>query len=144
MATAANFDQERSELQSVLASGIFDRAPSLAQLLTYVCSRYFEGESEQIKEYSIGVEALGRGAEFDPKRDSIVRVEAHRLRKRLRDYYCKEGIGHAVHIVIPPGHYTPKFLPREELAPANVTGAAAPVSIEAAPPEQTSLEMKQL
>src|SRR5947207_13959707 len=113
MATAANFDQERSELQSVLASGIFDRAPSLAQLLTYVCSKYFEGESEQIKEYSIGVEALGRGAEFDPKRDSIVRVEAHRLRKRLRDYYCKEGIGHAVHIVIPPGHYTPKFLPRE-------------------------------
>src|SRR5262245_64797762 len=107
MPSTAEFEQERSELESVLNSGIFDRAPRLAQVITYVCSKYFDGEAERIKEYNIGVEALGRGVEFDPKKDSIVRVEAHRLRKRLRDYYAKEAITHAVQIVIPPGHYMP-------------------------------------
>jgi hypothetical protein len=132
MRSAAEFAQERTELQSVLDSGLFDRAPSLAQLLTYICSRYFDGEGEQIKEYNIAVEALGRPPDFDPKRDSIVRVEAYRLRKRLRDYYASEGIQHAVHIVVPPGHYTPKFLVRQELAPANNSGAAH-VRVETVP-----------
>jgi len=50
MPAAANFEQERLELESLLASGIFDRAPALAQLLAYVCSKYFEGQAEQIKE----------------------------------------------------------------------------------------------
>jgi hypothetical protein len=118
MPAAAKFEQERSELESVLASGVFDRAPSLAQVLTYVCSKYFEGEAGQIKEYNIAVEALGRAPEFDPKRDSIVRVEAHRLRKRLREYYQNGGAGHAVQIVIPPGHYTPKFVTSEALVAA--------------------------
>jgi hypothetical protein len=131
MLAAAKLEQERSELESVLASGIFDRAPSLAQLLTYVCSRYFEGETEVIKEYNIAVEALGRAPEFDPKRDSIVRVEAHRLRKRLHEYYAKEGSGHAVQIVIPSGHYTPKFVIPGALLPA-VAGEEAAVARQAA------------
>ncbi|HWC96608.1 MAG TPA: malectin domain-containing carbohydrate-binding protein [Candidatus Sulfopaludibacter sp.] len=75
-----------------------------------MCARYFEGAGEQIKEYNIAVEALGRPAEFDQKRDSIVRVEAHRLRKRLRDYYEAEGAGHPVRIEIPSGQYAPQFL----------------------------------
>ena len=85
METSADFAQERNELERVLSSGIFHRAPNLALLLTYVCSRYFEGAGDQIKEYNIAVDALGRPADFDQKRDSIVRVEAHRLRKRLRE-----------------------------------------------------------
>jgi len=82
MHTVADFAQERRELEAVLASGIFHRAPNLAQLLTYVCAKYFEGSGEHIKEYNIAVDALGRPSDFDQKRDSIVRVEAHRLRKR--------------------------------------------------------------
>ena len=118
MSTTIRFEPERSELRAVLESGIFDRAANLSHLLNYVCSRYFEGEAEQIKEYNIALEAFGRSQDFDPKRDSIVRVEAHRLRKRLRDYYANEGANHAIHIVIPAGHYTPKFLIRESLVPA--------------------------
>src|SRR5580658_9906772 len=110
MNAAADFVQEKNELQSVLASGIFNRAPNLAHVLTYVCGQYFEGAAEQIKEYNIAVEALGRPAEFDQKRDSIVRVEAHRLRKRLREYYEAEGAGHTVRIDIPPGQYAPTFV----------------------------------
>src|SRR3989441_8321137 len=94
MHATADFGEERRELEAVLASGIFHRAPNLAQLLTYVCAKYFEGSAEQIKEYNIAVDALGRPADFDQKRDSIVRVEAHRLRKRLREYYDAEGADH--------------------------------------------------
>lgn len=110
LTAAGDFAQERRELERVLASGIFDRAPNLAHVLSFVCQKYFEGLPEQIKEYTVAVEALGRPLEFDQKRDSIVRVEAHRLRKRLREYYEGDGAGHAVRIEVPPGQYAPRFL----------------------------------
>ncbi|MCX6631042.1 MAG: malectin domain-containing carbohydrate-binding protein [Candidatus Solibacter sp.] len=111
MHAAADFRQEKHELDAVLASGILNRAPNLAQVLRYVCAKYFEGAAGQIKEYNIAVDALGRPADFDQKRDSIVRVEAHRLRKRLREYYEADGADHAIRIDIPPGQYAPRFLP---------------------------------
>ena len=118
MHTVVPFEQERREIETVLASASFSRAPSLAQLLTYICNRYFAGDADQIKEYNIAVEALSRPAEFDQKKDSIVRVEAHRLRRRLREYYATEGASHAIHIVVPSGQYVPRFVPREvELTP---------------------------
>src|SRR3954465_14957475 len=110
MHAAADFRHEQDELDAVLASGILNRAPNLAQVLTYVCAKYFEGAGEQIKEYNIAVEALGRPADFNQKRDSIVRVEAHRLRKRLREYYEADGADPALRIEIPPGQYAPLFL----------------------------------
>ena len=118
MQTSADFAPERQELETILASGIFHRAPNLEQLLTYVCAKYFEGTAEQIKEYNIAVDALGRPVDFDQKRDSIVRVEAHRLRKRLREYYDADGADHTLHIDIPPGQYAPRFVPRGAPAPS--------------------------
>src|ERR1039458_138446 len=117
MHSTTEFEQEKREFQSLLASGILDRAPNLAQVLTYVCEKYFEGAAEQIKEYNIAVEALGRPAGFDQKRDSIVRVEAHRLRKRLREYYEAEGAAHSVRIDIPSGRYAPIFVRQLEPQP---------------------------
>jgi hypothetical protein len=111
MQAAADFRQERHELDTILASGILTRAPNLARVLTYICAQYFEGTAGQIKEYNIAVEALGRPADFDQRRDSIVRVETHRLRKRLREYYEAGGADHAVRIDIPSGQYAPRFLP---------------------------------
>lgn len=117
MRTAADYELERQELEAMLASGMFDRAPNLAHILRYVCAKYFEGQADQIKEYNIAVEALRRPVDFDQKRDSIVRVEAHRLRKRLKEFYEGDGADHAVHIEIPPGQYAPRFIAREPAAP---------------------------
>jgi hypothetical protein len=100
---------ERAELEAVLTSDFFTRAPRLAQILSYVCEKYFQGRIDQIKEYNIGVEALGRPPDFDQKEDAIVRVEAHRLRKRLQQYYEQAGSTHPLRIVIPPGQYVPVF-----------------------------------
>src|ERR1700682_5820128 len=110
MPTLIDSEQERHELATLLASGIFSRAPSLEQLLSYICKKHFEGQADQIKEYNIAVEALGRPPQFDQKRDSIVRVEAHRLRKRLKDYYETDGADHRIRIQVPPGQYAPKFV----------------------------------
>jgi hypothetical protein len=141
MHSTTEFEEEKFEFQSVLASGIFNRAPNLAQVLTYVCERYFEGASEQIREYSIAVEALGRPAGFDQKRDSIVRVEAHRLRKRLREYYAAEGAGHSVRIEIPAGQYSPTFVRQAAPQPRLDENPVAPPPLAIDPaPEWTAVQ----
>lgn len=113
-------EDERAELAAILGSGIFDRSPNLYRFLSFVCEKYFRGEGEEVKEYSVAVEALGRGADFDQKRDSIVRVEAHRLRKRLDDYYRSEGAGHRYRIILPAGSYVPQFIDRTREATAEI------------------------
>jgi len=106
---AVSLERERAEAAVVLASERFVRSPRLARLLDYLCSKYFEGEADQIKEYNIATEVLGRPAEFDPSQDAIARVEAHRLRKKLKEYYAAEGADHPVKIVLSPGTYVPVF-----------------------------------
>ena len=130
----ADYQLERSEVAVLLASGIFNRAPNLVQILTYICGKYFEGLQEEIKEYNIAVEALGRPADFDQKRDSIVRVEAHRLRKRLREYYENEGASHVFQIEIPAGQYAPKFI-LKEATQVQPPAAQTQVLMESAAPQ---------
>jgi hypothetical protein len=110
MDTTTPSQAERAEVESVLQSGMFGKAPRLGNFFRYICERYLEGNGDQVKEYSIALEALGRSAAFDPKKDSIVRVEAHRLRKRLEEYYTGPGADHPIHIRIPSGGYCPQFL----------------------------------
>ena len=104
-----NLELERAELQSVLASQIFVRAPTLAHLLSYLCEKMLAGETAQIKEYSIALDVFGRRETFDQDTDSIVRVQVNRLRKRLAEYYASEGAQHEIRISIPIGHYVPRF-----------------------------------
>lgn len=133
-----DFTPEKSELDSVLASGIFDRSPSLAQLLTYVCQKHFEGTADEIKEYNIAVDALGRPTEFDQKRDSIVRVQFHRLRERLAEYYETEGADHSLRIVIPQGQYVPRFVPQSTAhAVSLVSGNARSLPASTEEPQPT-------
>lgn len=103
-------EQERAELALVLGTETFKRSPKLSQLLTYLCDKYFNGKGDELKEYSIAVDVLGRDAEFDPQLDAVVRVDTHHLRKRLKQYYANEGSGRRVQIEIPTGQYEPKFV----------------------------------
>jgi hypothetical protein len=126
-AESVDFEAQRAELQAVLESKEFTRAPKLAHLLSYLCERLFAGETSQIKEYSIGLEVFHRGASFDQDSDSIVRVEANRLRRRLAEYYAAEGATHPLRITIPVGQYIPRFDPVIQPAspgPSGLTGPA--------------------
>src|SRR5271170_1801138 len=104
------FVNERAELQAVQASALFQRAPNLSRILSYICQKHFQSESANLKEYNIAVEALGRPPDFDPQADAIVRVDAHLLRKRLHLYYEREGKHHDLKIVLPSGQYAPEFV----------------------------------
>jgi hypothetical protein len=127
---AKSRQQEEVAYAHVLESGLFDKAPRLKRFLAYICELYFEGRAEEIKEYSIATEALGRAPDFDPKKDSIVRVEAHRLRKRLEEFYGAAGAGEELKIVIPNGQYRPHFLPISTPIPEEQTTDTAVVETD--------------
>jgi len=126
-----SLEAKRAELEAVLASELFLRAPTLAHLLSYLCEKTYVGESDQIKEYSIGLDVFHRGSNFEQESDSIVRVQANRLRKRLAEYYATEGAGHSIHITIPLGQYVPLF--EEASHPAGQLLAPEPGAIREVP-----------
>jgi malectin (di-glucose binding ER protein) len=110
---AGGFEAEREALRVVVESKILKRSPNLIKLLQYICERYFEQDTADLKEYTIAVEVFNRAQAFDGNEDSIVRVEAHRLRKKLREFYEGEGSNQPLAIVIPTGQYAPEFVPQD-------------------------------
>jgi hypothetical protein len=99
----------REELRVVLSSRVFRQAENLSRLLEYICEKALAGESESVTEYTIAVDVFGKPRAFRDSRDSSVRVDVHRLRKRLALFYTREGASHTLRIVIPPGSYVPDF-----------------------------------
>jgi hypothetical protein len=120
-------EDRRAALTAVLESKEFSRAPALAKLLKYLCEKTFDGRVYEIKEFSIATEVYGRTEDFGEKRDSVVRVEVSRLRKRLLKYYAGEGADQPLRIVIPAGTYQPEFEPQ--------TLSAAPPAVPSATPK---------
>ena len=128
----SRLEAERTEFDSVLQSRLLLRSPGVLKIANYLARKYFAGDSDQIKEYNIAVDGLGKPPDFDPKRDSIVRVEVHRLRKKIEQYYKTDGCHHELRLVIDPGQYVPRFqkLPK-------ITDSLPPVtapSVEPLPP----------
>jgi len=99
----------REHLSAVLTSEIFVRSPRLSRFLRFVVGKALEGRGDEISEYSIGVEVYDRPTAFDPRIDSTVRVEAGRLRAKLREYYEAEGTDSPIRIQLPKGRYSPSF-----------------------------------
>lgn len=95
----------RAQLQRILAATAFRNAPILSRFLRYLVECHLDDAHAAPKEYSIGVDVFGRGAGFDPRVDTIVRVQARRLRKRLDRYYETEGTRDPLRIRVPTGHY---------------------------------------
>ena len=106
------------QVRRVVHSATFRNATTLQQLLLFLAARTLSGSTEILKEYTIGVEALGRKTNFDPKIDPIVRVQSHRLRLKLREYYDAEGSHDPILIQFPKGHYLPIFEPMSASAPS--------------------------
>lgn len=102
-------EQNQKQLQRILHSNALRNSLTLQQLLQFLVARSMDGNPENIKEYTIGVEAFGRKPDFDPKTDTIVRVQTHRLRQKLKEYYEQEGIHDPIVVEIPKGHYCPTF-----------------------------------
>ncbi|MGW9329488.1 hypothetical protein [Bosea sp. NPDC055594] len=123
-------DEIRAELERVLASDIFRAAPQLTAFLSFIVEQTLAGRANELKGYTIAVEAFGRSPDFDPQADPIVRVEAGRLRKALNLYFAADGVADPVRITVPVGAYVPSFEraappvpPEEEISEQDVLAA---------------------
>ena len=114
----------QGELRRIVASAAFRTSPRHRRFLDYLVTHAVKGDGPRLKEMTLGIEVFDRRlASFDPQRDTIVRVEARRLRSRLARYYDEEGADSLIEIVLPLGSYTPMLLRRE------VAGAAASLAV---------------
>lgn len=100
----------REALEEVLASHAFSRSEQSRNFLRYVCEKAITGHAADIKEYSIGVEALGRAPDYSPADDSSVRRRAYEIRQRLEEYYGVEAGNARIRIELPKGSYVPVFV----------------------------------
>jgi TolB-like protein/Tfp pilus assembly protein PilF len=110
----------------------------MQSFLRYVVGEALEGRGEEIKGYTLALEVFGRGNSFDPANDSVVRVEAARLRRTLAAYYGDEGSGDTVIIDVPKGGYVPEFRLRPAPAPSptSVVPPPEPGSNKSAPMQE--------
>lgn len=99
----------QDQLSHILASPEFRRSARMQRFLRLAVERTLAGEVDRIKEYTVGREVFDRGADYDPNVDSIVRVEAQRLRRKLREYYQTHGHMDPILITFPSGSYVPVF-----------------------------------
>jgi pimeloyl-ACP methyl ester carboxylesterase len=115
--------QVRQQINEIEQSPLFRHAPKLVALLRYIIDAELTGRAGALGQSDIAIDVMGRGADFDPSIDSVVRVEAGRLRARLREYYATEGRDAAIRIVLPKGRYAPvvEFASRAEDAGADET-----------------------
>lgn len=102
----------RVQLERILNSKAFARSPRISRFLSFVVDQTLDGQENKLKEYLLGVEVFGRLDTFDPRIDSIVRVEARRLRYKLENYYASEGPEDPIHIQFRKGCYVPAFSER--------------------------------
>jgi adenylate cyclase len=100
-------EEVRAQLDKILASPTFRRSERLHRFLHHVVEQTLAGESSQLKEYTLGRIVFDRGDHFNPSSDSIVRVEARRLRNKLQEYYAQAGSSDPVVIGMVPGTYAP-------------------------------------
>lgn len=115
-----------AQLQRVLGSAAFVNAPILSRFLRYVVERSLARDGCALKEYTLGVEVFGRGCDFDPRIDTIVRTHARRLRARLEDYYRDAGRGDPILIEVPKGHYVPLVRVLVEPGESGATATRSP------------------
>lgn len=132
-------EEKQRAVDAVLRSHTFARCDQLKRFLQYICAQDIAGKADQIHEYSIAVEALGRPADYSPVGDSSVRTRAHALRQKLQEYYDVEDPAAELRIDVPKGAYNPHFffLAASAPPPAILLPPPAPVLVPMPRPAAT-------
>ena len=144
----------RQELDRIASSPVFRGRKRCQSFIQYVVTKTLEGDSGTLKERTLAIEVFGRDEPADLANDSIVRVGAREVRKRLAQYYVDEGAHDAIRIELPAGSYIPSFhhqpLHKQQASP-NGAPAAEPVAspnvetgkLETSPEETAGLTRKR-
>jgi hypothetical protein len=107
--TEAQKDTVRVELDRILAGSNFRGSKRSQEFLRYIVTHALEGNSDLLKERIIGIQVFERDADYATGDDSIVRVKANEVRKRLAQHYQESGAAVELQIELPPGSYSPEF-----------------------------------
>lgn len=118
--------EARDQLNRILLSRHFVKAKKKSRFLEFMCEQALSGITEGVNEYAIGVDIYDRGPDFNPQHDSIVRVQAHEIRKSLLAYYSEEGGEDRLRIDLPAGGYVPVFTRITAESPAGAQGLEPP------------------
>jgi TolB-like protein len=101
------------QLQRIFTDQAFAVSDILRRFLSFIVEETLDGRSNQIKEYTIGVNVLHKPCNFNPSQDAIVRIHAGRLRRALHHYYKEVGVADPIRIEMPKGSYLPVFSENE-------------------------------
>lgn len=115
-------------MERILQTPVFARADRQSRFLKFVVERVLAGDDTPVKEFEIGCAVYDRPGDYDPRTDPIVRVEASRLRGRLREYYATDGLAEPIRFDLPKGSYAATISAAPE--------GKAPPALEAAPPSE--------
>lgn len=99
----------KSELDSILAAPAFSHSNRCKRFLSYVVRETLSGNLDQLKERIIGIKVFDRAYDYDTGDDSIVRVTANEVRKRISQFYQESSQAHRIQIELPRGSYVPEF-----------------------------------
>ena len=122
-------DEVRAALERVLSNGDFARNTNCTRILRFIVEETIEGRGARLKAFSIATLALNRPGDFNPQANSIVRVQAKRLRELLGQYYAGVGAVDSIVIHLPVGNYQPQFIRRPNRRGPTPTPAPAPAPI---------------
>ncbi len=125
-------EQVRAQVDKILASRMFARSERLCRFLRFCVQLTIDEKSDQLKEQLVGVEVFDRKGDYDPRTDPIVRVEARRLRSKLKEFYTSSGRADCVLIELPKGAYVPSFRIRSSGPTAGQQVRAQPTPVDAA------------
>ncbi len=112
----------RAQIDRLVHSKTFETSEVHRRLLHYLSEKAINGEAARLKEYTIGLEAFGKPPSYDPRQDSIVRLQIGRLRQKLAAYYESEANGDDVRVSLPKGGFRLNF----EVVPPAPAGPAGP------------------
>ena len=108
----------RKQLELVLADPLFSHSKRYPSLLRFVVEWTLAGQTEKLKERTLGVEVFGRDSDYDTNVDPVVRTTAVEIRKRIATYYQGPGREFEIRIDLPAGSYVPEFRKAAEAQPA--------------------------
>ena len=107
----------REQLDRILKSGPFLQSRRRQRFLEFIVNEALAGRSERLKAYNVALEVFDRPETFDPVVDPLVRIEAARLRDKLREYYEADGQRDSIRIELPKGSYSPHIEFRQAPTP---------------------------
>ena len=119
-----------AEFHSITGSPSFATSDRLIKFLRFVIEEALADRANRLKEYTIALEVFDQDESFNPQTNTIVRVHAGRLRRRLERYYLTDGSGDELRIDIPKGGYAPVFqrMSQARSAATEPAAVAAPAS----------------